>query len=181
MSTVDENNYICFLYPEPVSQNRTFPVGFPLGRRFGLLMRLYFGALTKKLEALDIDRHYSILILLESTEENYSQQSISNLLKIDKASMVRMIDYLVKKGYLKRLVNPDDRREHHICLTEKAKKTLPRIHTAINELNDTATAGLTTTQIKSFYQGLELLTENLASEPGHTIVVNITKTKPARK
>jgi DNA-binding MarR family transcriptional regulator len=164
-----------------VSENSIFPTGFPLGRRFGLLMRLYFGALTKKLEALDIDRHYSILILLESSEEHYSQQSISNLLRIDKASMVRMIDYLVKKGYIKRLVNPNDRREHHVCLTEKAKKMLPRIHTAIHELNETATAGLSSRQLQNFYQGLDTLTENLASEPGHTIVVNFKKVKPARK
>jgi hypothetical protein len=83
-----------------------FPTGFPMGRGFGLLMKLYFGALTKKLEQLDIDRHYSILILLESCDGNCSQQYISNLLQIDKASMVRIIDYLVKKGCIKRGINP---------------------------------------------------------------------------
>ena len=164
-----------------MTESKIFPSGFPLGRRFGLLMRLYFGALTKKLEALDIDRHYSILILLEASEENCSQQYISNLLKIDKASMVRVIDYLVKKGYIRRGVNPKDRREHHICLTEKARRMLPKIHKAINSLNETATAGLTASQIKSFHAGLDQLTLNLLDEPAHTIIVNVKKTKSARK
>ncbi len=181
MSTVVKNNYICAQEQGIVSENKQFPAGFPLGRRFGLLMRLYFGALTKKLEALDIDRHYSILILLESSEQDCCQQDISNILKIDKTSMVRMIDYLVKKGYIKRLVNPKDRREHRVCLTPKARKTLPRIHKAIDELNDIATLGLSSRQLKSFYDGLDTLTDNLASEPGHTIIVNFTKAKAARK
>jgi DNA-binding MarR family transcriptional regulator len=158
-----------------------FPSGFPLGRRFGLLMRLYFGALTKKLEQLDIDRHYSVLILLENAEVPHCQQSISDVLKIDKASMVRNVDYLVKKGYIKRLVNPDDRREHRLGLTDKARRTLPRIHKAIGELNSNATAGLSPKQIRAFYSMLDLLAANLANEPKNTIVVNVKKLKSARK
>jgi DNA-binding MarR family transcriptional regulator len=164
-----------------VPTNSVFPIGFPLGRRFSLLVRLYFGALTKRLESLDIDRHYSILILVENSESNCSQQFLSNLLNIDKASMVRIIDYLVKKGYIKRLANPKDRREHHIQLTEKAKKILPRIHAAIDELNATATSGLTPKEQKSFYKGLDTLTANLSEEPGHAIIVKYSKAKAPRK
>ena len=158
-----------------------FPSGFPLGRRFGLLMRLYFGALTKKLEQLDIDRHYSVLILLENAEAPHCQQSISDLLKMDKASMVRVVDYLVKKGYVKRLINPDDRREHRLGLTDKAKKTMPRIHKAIEGLNSKVTSGLSPKQIKEFYGMLDLLDANLANEPKDAIVVNVKKLKSARK
>ncbi|HEV7231504.1 MAG TPA: MarR family transcriptional regulator [Bacteroidia bacterium] len=164
-----------------MKEDFVFPSGFPLGRRFGLLMRLYFGALSKQLERLDIDRHYSILILLESSESQCSQQYLSDLLKIDKASMVRVIDYLVKKGYIKRRVNENDRRAHQLCLTDKAHKILPTIHAAIEGLNERATSGLSDKQIKNFYEGLDLLTSNLAGEPKHTIVVNVKKLKTARK
>jgi DNA-binding MarR family transcriptional regulator len=158
-----------------------FPHSFPLGRRFGLLTRLYFGALTKKLEDLDIDRHYSILILLENSKEKCSQQYMSEFLRIDKASMVRIIDYLVRKKYLKRVVNPDDRREHRICLTDKARKVLPVIHEAIDGLNESALNGLSPTQVKSFYAGLDALAANLAEEPAHPIIVNFKKAKSLRK
>ncbi|HXC04139.1 MAG TPA: MarR family transcriptional regulator [Bacteroidia bacterium] len=161
-----------------------FTEEFPLGRRFGLLMRMYFGALTKKLEELDIDRHYSILILLENAEKSKgtcSQQDVSNILKIDKASMVRNIDYLVKKKYIKRTVNPVDRREHNLILTAKARKTLPTIHEAVQELNTTAFAGLSKASQKGFYQSLDILARNLAEEPAHTIIIDVKKAKSARK
>jgi DNA-binding MarR family transcriptional regulator len=164
-----------------MKEDFVFPAVFPLGRRFGLLMRLYFGALTKQLEHLDIDRHYSILILLESSQSSCSQQYVSDLLKIDKASMVRIIDYLVKKGYIKRRVNETDRRAHQLCLTDKARKILPTIHAAIERLNERATAGLSSRQVKAFYDGLDMLTSNLADEPKHTIVVNVKKLKTPRK
>ncbi len=164
------------------AKTRKLSQSLPLGRRFGLLMRLYFGALTKKLEQLDIDRHFSILILIEDSEEGFcNQQYLSNTLNIDKTSMVRMIDYLVGKGYIRRASNPEDRREHRILLTEKAHRILPRIHRAINDLNSKATNGLNTSQLKQFYKDLDLLAENLAHEPRHTIIMNLEKAKSTRK
>ncbi|MFI5148276.1 MAG: MarR family winged helix-turn-helix transcriptional regulator [Bacteroidia bacterium] len=164
-----------------MAPHANFTEEFPLGRRFGLLMRMYFGALTKKLEELDIDRHYSILIILENKEAACSQQDVANLLRIDKASMVRIIDYLVKKKYIKRMMNPSDRREHILCLTEKARKTLPRIHRAVGELNSAAFSGLSKSNQKGFYQSLDLLARNLGEEPANTIVVDFKKVKTGRK
>ena len=164
-----------------MSESKILLTDFPLGRRFGMLVRLYFGALTKKLEKLDIERHYSILILLENSKGNCSQQYISDFLKVDKVSMVRMIDYLTKKGYIKRLVNPNDRREHHIVLTNKAYKMLPKIHKAIDELNAVATKGLSPAEVDIFYKSLDLLTNNLEKQPAHAVLVNFKKSKLLRK
>jgi MarR family transcriptional regulator for hemolysin len=150
---------------------------FPLGRHFSILTRLYYGALTKKLEHLDIDRHFSILIFLDTSKQECSQQCISDVLKIDKVSMVRIVDYLTEKGYIKRLPNPDDRREHHIKLTEKAKKVMPKIHKAVNELNRTATKGLSSKQVKIFYESLYILSSNLMDQPAHKVIVNFKKQK----
>lgn len=93
----------------------------PLGKHLGVITRLYVGALSRRLDHLDLERHYSILILLEKNEQGCTQQYISNYLKVDKASMVRITDILAKKGYIKKQKSKVDRREHQICLTEKAK------------------------------------------------------------
>jgi MarR family transcriptional regulator for hemolysin len=150
---------------------------FPLGRRFSILTRLYYGALTKKLERLDIDRHFSILILLDTSDKECSQQYISDVMKTDKVSMVRIVDYLTGKGYIKRVLNPNDRREHHIRLTEKAKKIMPKIHKAVNELNRTATKGLSSKQVKNFNESLYILSSNLMDQPAHKVTVNFKKQK----
>jgi DNA-binding MarR family transcriptional regulator len=181
MLTISKNNYLCVSISKMKQAHSIFQVDFPLGRRFGLLMRLYFGALTKKLEQLDIERHYSILLLVEHTEGNCNQKYLSDLLQIDKTSMVRMIDYLVDKKYIKRTTNPDDRREHRILLTEKANRELPHIHKAINELNSKATQAFSASKLKKFYKDLDLIAENLTHQPRHTIVMNLEKVKSPRK
>jgi DNA-binding MarR family transcriptional regulator len=84
----------------------------PLGRSLAILTKNYYGALTSKLAHLDIDRHFSILILIESLESGCSQQFICQQLNIDKVSMVRMIHYLIEKKYISKIVNKDDKREY---------------------------------------------------------------------
>lgn len=150
---------------------------FPLGKQFGSLTRLYYGALTKRLEHLDIERHFSILILIDTSEKECSQQYISDVMKKDKASMVRIIDYLTEKGYIIRVPNPKDRREYHIKLTDKANKIMSKIHKGVNDLNRTATKGLSSQQVKIFYKSIDIISSNLIKEPAHKVIVNFKKAK----
>jgi MarR family transcriptional regulator, transcriptional regulator for hemolysin len=150
----------------------------PLGRFLSLLTKSYYGALTKKLEHLDMEHYYSILITIESFQgKNCSQQTLCDYLQVDKASMVKRIDYLAKKGLVKRNENPSDRREHCICLTDKAKEILPDIHKAVNELNEEATRGLTKQQKEEFYEGLWKVYDNISGQPAHKVTVNFKKVK----
>lgn len=148
----------------------------PLGRHLGRLTKLYFGALTKRLEELDIDRHFSPLIVVGSTPD-CTQQFLADTLKIDKASMVRVIDYLSEKKYLERMRNPADRREFFLVLTEKGKKTLPLISRAIADLNKTSTKGLTKAETEKFLDFLCVVCKNLGSEPADEIIINFKKAK----
>ncbi|MGZ3885447.1 MAG: MarR family winged helix-turn-helix transcriptional regulator [Bacteroidia bacterium] len=151
----------------------------PFGRHLSVLTKMYIGALTKKLAHLDIERHYSILVLIESCEENCTQQFLSGFLRIDKASMVRIVDYLVKKKYVKRAVNPSDRREHRLELTPKAKKAMPGIHKAIKALNTAAFKGMSKKQAQDFHKSISVVRSNLSREPANTIIINYKKAKQA--
>lgn len=156
--------------------NNLFPE-LPVGRRFAILTKMYFGALTKRLEHLEIERHYSILLLIEKSPDKCTQQYISNMLKIDKASMVRIIDYFVKKKYLKRTVNPNDRREHWMELTGKALKIMPEIHKGISDINKYVVAGLSAKEVKNFHSTIDKVFENLSKAPSDRIIVNYKKAK----
>ncbi|MBK7669674.1 MAG: MarR family transcriptional regulator [Sphingobacteriaceae bacterium] len=52
------------------------------------------------------------------------------IIHVEKSSLVQMIDYLVKSGYVKRISNPKDRRQNFIYLTEKANKDISLITNA---------------------------------------------------
>src|SRR6185503_1631754 len=142
----------------------------PLSRFMNLITRAYYGALTKELEHLDIDHYYSILITIEEHKNSpCSQQFLCDLLHVDKASMVKKIDYLAKKGLVKRSKNLKDRREHRICLTEKACGIMPEIHRAVNGLNDKATQGMSEKQKEDFYGSLWIVYENISAQPANEV------------
>jgi len=150
----------------------------PLGRFLNLLTKSYFGALTKKLEHLGIENYYSILITIEGySGKNCCQQSLCDQLHFDKASMVKRIDYLANKGFVKRTENPNDRREHLITLTDKAKSLMPDLHKGINELNSEATKGMDAAQKEQFYKWLWLVYDNISRQPANKVTSTLKKVK----
>src|ERR1700735_4350077 len=97
--------------------------GFSYGRKFSLLGRLYLSALAKELKHLGLERHFSVLILIDKMGNECCQKFIADTLHIDKAMMVGVLDDLSKKGFIKRIQNPSDRREYFIQLTDKGKES----------------------------------------------------------
>lgn len=154
------------------SQNMesSFCASLPLGQHLAILTKSYYAALTKRLEHLDLERYFSVLILIECMEEKgCTQQFICDHLKIDKVSMVRILHYLQEKHYIRKVVNPTDRREYFVELSEKARQILPEIHQAIKEVNEAAFKGLAKIQQKEFHQVLTGIQENLAQLPSEKI------------
>lgn len=153
----------------------------PLGRSLSLLAKTYFGALTKRLEHLEVERYYSILIVIEESDPHCTQQHICDHLRIDKVSMVRILDYLIKKKYVKKVQNPNDRREYFVELTPKAEKVMPEIHMEIANLNEIAFKGMTKEKQKEFYKHIALIHKNVEELPAHKIFVNYKKANKEKK
>ena len=147
----------------------------PFGRSLAILTKTYYGALTKRLEHLEIERYYSILILIESLDKGCTQQYICDQLKIDKVTMVRIIDYLIEKKYVKKVINKNDRRENLVELTKKAIDVLPEIHEAIDEVNESALKGIPKTKQKELYEHLFSIQRNLDHLPAEKIYINYKK------
>jgi MarR family transcriptional regulator for hemolysin len=153
----------------------------PLGRSLSFLGKTYFGALTKRLEHLEVERYYSILIFIENAPEGCTQQFICDHLKIDKVSMVRILDYLIQKKFVKKVQNVNDRREYFVELTLKATKVMPEIHKGIKELNRIALNGISKEKQKEFYNNIALIYNNVKSLPAHKIFVNYKKANKKNK
>lgn len=147
----------------------------PFGRFLAILAKSYFGALTKRLEHLEIERYYSVLILIDKTEHSCTQQFICSQLKIDKVSMVRIIDYLSQKNFIEKQQNPEDRREHFIVLKKKAVKILPELYAAIEELNNEAMKGISADEQQIFLAQIATMQSNLEVLPNEKIYINYQK------
>jgi len=134
---------------------------FSFGRKFGLLGRLYHTFLAENLKHLGIQKHFSVLVLLDRMGDHCSQKFIADTLHIDKTMMVGVLDDLGSKGFIKRISNPSDRREYWIQLTPKAKKHMPEIKKTVNTINKTILKELTSKEIKDFHNRLNTIYHNL--------------------
>ena len=120
-------------------------------------------------------------VIIDKTNGTLTQQEIADALQLDKTNVMRIIDDLSEKGYLKRTEKPDDRRAYIIKLTAKGTKVLPEIYKAIEELNKTALSGLTAKQINVFYSTLEVISENIAKLPSEPITISFKNNKKLKE
>ena len=148
----------------------------PVGTRALILSKYYYGVLSKRLEGLEIDRYYSILYFL-AEHNGCSQQFICNNLSIDKTAMVKVIDYLIKAGYIQRNVNPEDRREHFILLTKKGAKRTTEVVKCFQAIDKQIFTGINKEDREIFLDILEKLSENLKGIPGNDLFFNYKQTK----
>jgi len=133
----------------------------PLGRILSHIGKSFLQLLNAKLDYLDIERNFYALILIESSETGLTQQELAELMNIDKVSVVRIIDYLSSKGYVKRAKDALDRRKYCLVLTAKAEKEMPEIKKVLAEATNIAFKGLTKTQVAEFYYTIEIIKNNL--------------------
>ena len=160
-----------------MSKEQRLTIELPLGRHLAILTKMYYGALTMRLQHLELERHYSILMLIAGNNKKYTQKELADVLKIDKASMVGMIDYLVKKGYLARTANPKDRREYWLELTAMAIKIIPEIKHEIKQLNKMALNNLSKKENLIFNRALCTISANLNKLPADKVIINYKKAK----
>jgi MarR family transcriptional regulator, transcriptional regulator for hemolysin len=135
----------------------------PIGRMLSLCGKGYLQLLRARLQHLDINRYYYTLVLIDSRDGLITQQELALLLDSDKVSIVRMVDYLSEKGFVKRIRKTEDRRKHSLFVTDKAKLAIPQIKKAFVELNETVLSGLSDSQIKEFTDTLQLIKKNITA------------------
>jgi DNA-binding MarR family transcriptional regulator len=99
--------------------------------------------------------------LIETAEGNLTQNELAGQLETDKVSIVRIVDYLTAKGYVKRIRSSADKRKYCLTLTDKAKEIMPGIRKSIQEATATAFSGFTELQKTEFLSVLGQIKKNL--------------------
>lgn len=93
----------------------------------------------RALEPLELTvKHFGVMTFLRDETEregergSLSQQAIGERLRIDRTTMVSLIDDLERAGYVKRERNPGDRRAYVITLTAAGRKAQGRAEEAVD-------------------------------------------------
>ena len=133
----------------------------PLGRLLSGIGKSLLNTMNLRLCHLDIERNFYALILIEEGKGKIAQQDLADLLETDKVSVVRIIDYLSNKGYVKREKDPSDRRKYGLVLTEKAEKEIPLIKKVLDEVIQNALSGITPEKVDELYDTLNKIKQNI--------------------
>lgn len=137
----------------------------PLGRIFGFLTKQYIGLLAKRMENTPVERYYYVLMLIGQNSGKISQQQLADQLLTDKVCMVRMLDCLAKDGLIERIVNPGDRRQHLLFVTEKGRPWVSEIEKAQQETEEIFLSFLNPEIRTGFHQDLKRLCVSVSDLP----------------
>ena len=138
---------------ENTSLNRLklFPsISFSMMFRFLWVSRIY-----RRRMALFCGKKYDlelnlVLILLASSESHLQQGILASNLGINKNAMVFLIDNLEIRRLIKRIANPDNRREKIIECTPEGRRIVAEIKTNYPEIVRWGLYPLTDAQIEQF-------------------------------
>jgi MarR family transcriptional regulator for hemolysin len=103
---------------------------------FSLLTKQYIGLLAQKMKGTPIERYFYPFYLIAQNSGKISQQELANQLFTDKVSIVRIVDSLTLDGLIERQTNPNDRRQHLLCVTEKGMPWVEIVQKALQECED---------------------------------------------
>lgn len=103
---------------------------------------------------------WSVLAVLWKSD-GCSQQVIANSTSRDKPSVTRLVDNLVKEGYVIRKSHENDRRLNLIFLTEKGKEVEQVVMEIVDDTIEKATNGLTNDQIVAIRDAFQVVYDNL--------------------
>ena len=156
-------------------------VNEPISRGLLQLAKTYLSAFSKKIEHLELNRYHYMLVLIAENEGQLTQKRLAEITGKDKSHMVSIIDTLMEKGYVYREVNPDDRRQQWIRVTEKAQRELPAIRESFSEMNHKATEGISADKLKIFNEVLQKMSGNLKPYTSTNVTFRLKKTTTLKR
>lgn len=131
-----------------------------LSGRVALLLNRFLSQQFKSANVNLTREQWSILAVLWKSDR-CSQQFIADSTSRDKPSVTRLIDNLVKEGYVIRKNDENDRRLNLIYLTDKGKEIEKDVIAAVDDTINKATKGLSNDQIVVVRDAFQIVYDNI--------------------
>lgn len=110
---------------------------------------------------LTVDQALALVVL--DQHPALSQHEIAELVFKDKASITRIIELLVKKGFVARSIHATDRRKFDLRITPQGREAIAQLSGTIQLNQQTALAGLSEAELTQFYATLQKIITNCST------------------
>lgn len=133
----------------------------PIAKKLLHSGRAYVNVLANEMSHLDLSRYHYALSVIYYYDGQLTQNALAEKLDKDKSMIVNIINTLTEKGFVYREINPADRRQHLLRVTDKAKNAVPQIVEAIKDVNSRATENISSSEMEVFESVLNKMQQNL--------------------
>ena len=117
---------------EPLPEVLATRVGFLLNRAAIRIRQMTEEALAP----LNIfPKHYALMAVIKANGPT-TQQAIGDVMKVDRTTMVLLVDDAESKGIVLRKPHPTDRRCHLLSLSENGQKVYEKAHRLVKKVED---------------------------------------------
>ena len=141
---------------QPLAPELCEHVGFMLGKaRQELVFRI------EELTAPLTVKHFGSMVVL-SRRGAMRQTELADALRLDRTTMMNIVDELEAAGYARRGADPDDRRAHAVKVTAKGKQWLDKLRPVAENIESAFLAPLTASEQETLRQ----LLLRLVTHPG---------------
>jgi DNA-binding MarR family transcriptional regulator len=135
----------------------------------GFLVSAVRGAILSAIEAelqpLDVTAAQFVVFNSIARGKGRTIGEFCRLLGYDSGAMTRLLDRIEKKGLIRRVANPDDRRSFLLELTPESKELFPQAQRKVQAVFKRLLAGFSEEQAATLKQSLEQLLVNATRTP----------------
>ncbi|MDC6367543.1 MULTISPECIES: MarR family winged helix-turn-helix transcriptional regulator [Flavobacteriaceae] len=116
----------------------------------------------KKIHKLDneITVDHALILFFIADKPDLSQSDIGELIFKDNASVTRMIELMIKNGFLKRAIHEQDRRKFKITLTQKGLKVKDDLQKIVQQNRAYALEGISRAELDQMNHTLNKIIKN---------------------
>ncbi|GGJ28162.1 MarR family winged helix-turn-helix transcriptional regulator [Paenibacillus hunanensis] len=132
-----------------------------LVHRTDVKMTNYF---MRKLSPYQITPEQWGIISVLDTERAVNQKQLAEAIDRDQTTVVRMIHSLERKEMIKKITNLEDKRSHHLYLSEKGSHIKKELLQTVQEAHDYVTRGFTAEEREQLQSFLNRLYDNVKDE-----------------
>lgn len=144
--------------PDVVSQLSTGELGFLItGVRNAI-----WTSIERELQPMDITTAQFVVFNSIARSGGNTIGELCRVIGYDSGAMTRLLDRIEKKGLIRRVANPDDRRSFLIELTEESAALVPKARRKVQAVFTTLLQGFGDREAAALRTSLEKILENAA-------------------
>lgn len=131
-----------------------------VGRYISCIYRHFHKYMQDQLQEYNLGSGQFHFLMMLYNKDGVNQETLAEILNIDKATSARAIKKLEEQGFVTRKRDTNDRRNYNVFLTEKAKKLQPKIKEILSTWTEILLKDISKEEQNQLFNLLEKIAQN---------------------